>query len=163
MAELDDEGYPINNAQANLESRVVDLLSASRSRSSSNDILYQACLYATYLCTYKLSTGIWEGQFVPEICASRILECVAAFVCEEQLGPGANLLFWLLFVSGGMTERHDIRLRAIGLMRHRYLEPCRKLLQTWERVTQELKAFIWCRAAMDARLFRMWAQLIGND
>ncbi|CAF3574840.1 unnamed protein product [Fusarium graminearum] len=67
MEDLDDEGYPLYNNQANLEIRLVDLLSQTKADSQNqDDLIYRACLFAAYLCTYRLSAGLWEGHFVPE-------------------------------------------------------------------------------------------------
>ncbi|RGP69198.1 hypothetical protein FLONG3_7834 [Fusarium longipes] len=70
MEDLDDEGYPLGNSQANLEIRLVDLLSQTTRTNLDNheNLIYRACLFAAYLCTYRLSTGIWAGHFVPEKC-----------------------------------------------------------------------------------------------
>ncbi|KAM0234183.1 hypothetical protein ACHAPO_006565 [Fusarium lateritium] len=68
MEDLDDEGYPLYNNQADLEIRLVDLLSQTTGANPHNqdDLIYRACLFAAYLCTYRLSSGLWEGQYVPE-------------------------------------------------------------------------------------------------
>lgn len=163
LAELDDEGYPIDNAQANIESRVVDLLTEARQKSEFYGALYQACLYAAYLCTYKVSAGLWEGQFVPEICASRILDHVAQAVRSEVPMFSTNLLVWLLFISGGLTERHETRSRALALFKQSYLGHLEGLFQTWNDVTAVLETLIWCRAAMDRKVSRMWAQLSAEN
>ncbi|KAH7412288.1 hypothetical protein DE146DRAFT_274853 [Phaeosphaeria sp. MPI-PUGE-AT-0046c] len=162
LEQLDDEGYPIDNAQANIESRVVDLLHEARQSSTSYSALYQACLYAAYLCTYKLSTGVWAGQFVPEICASRILDHVAEAIPNDALATSTNLLTWLLFMSGELTERRETRSRAVALLKQAYMGQHRGFLQTGNDVTAMLETFIWCRAAMDKSVLRMEALLLND-
>lgn len=142
---------------------MVDLLTEARQKSEFYGALYQACLYAAYLCTYKVSAGLWEGQFVPEICASRILDHVAQAVRSEVPMFSTNLLVWLLFISGGLTERHETRSRALALFKQSYLGHLEGLFQTWNDVTAVLETLIWCRAAMDRKVSRMWAQLSAEN
>lgn len=160
LEELDDEGYPIDNAQANIESRVVDLLHEARQDRTSYSPLYQACLYAAYLCTYKLSAGLWAGQFVPEICASRILDHVEETFSEGSSVSSTNLLIWLLFTTGGLTETSETRSRALTLLTQLFLGPCQRLSQSWSNVTAVLETLIWCKPVMDEKMSSMWAQLL---
>ncbi|CAG1983642.1 unnamed protein product [Fusarium graminearum] len=121
MEDLDDEGYPLYNNQANLEIRLVDLLSQTKADSQNqDDLIYRACLFAAYLCTYRLSAGLWEGHFVPEKCVTEILKCIADFsrhVSPWKLAP--DISFWLLHVAGGLTKSQLNKKQAALLMQSR--------------------------------------------
>ncbi|CAO2652328.1 Nn.00g006110.m01.CDS01 [Neocucurbitaria sp. VM-36] len=107
MAELDDEGYPTSNRQSDIESRVVDLLCESRRVQTLNDPIYQACLFAAYLCTYRLSAGLWERHFVAERCVVGILDNVAISTYDDRWESIPGLLLWLLFKSGKSSGPHS--------------------------------------------------------
>ncbi|KAM0245545.1 hypothetical protein ACHAP5_005352 [Fusarium lateritium] len=161
MEDLDDEGYPVYNSQANLEIRLVDLLSAT-SRSGSQkqeDLIYRACLFAAYLCTYRLSAGLWAGHFAPEICVTEILNCMEAFtrhMSPWNLAPAVS--FWLLHVAGGLTKSHLNRVQAAVLVkRYRSFYSTGYSLD-WEVAKLKLKEFVWCEHAMAQPLYNFWQQ-----
>ncbi|KAH6979235.1 hypothetical protein EDB82DRAFT_431882 [Fusarium venenatum] len=119
MEDLDDEGYPLYNNQADLEIRLVDLLSQTTGANPHNqdDLIYRACLFAAYLCTYRLSSGLWEGQYVPEKCVTEILRCMADFtrhMSPWKLAP--DISFWLLNVAGGLTKNQFNGKQAAALV-----------------------------------------------
>ncbi|RFN51878.1 hypothetical protein FIE12Z_3839 [Fusarium flagelliforme] len=158
MEDLDDEGYPLSNAQANLQIRFVDLLSETRTLPQQEQILiYRACLFAAYLCTYRLSSGIWEGYFAPEKCVAEILNCMDNFtrhMSPWKLAP--DISFWLLHVAGGLTKSKLNRNRAVVLVqRYRCFYPS-DYSQDWEIVEGKLKEFIWCEYAMKAKCYKFW-------
>lgn len=157
MAELDDEGYPVDNSQANLESRLVDLLSESRRVPAFVDPIYEACIFAAYLCTYKLSTGVWEGCFVPEVCVSQILQRITVSDPRWKLAPG--LLLWLLFVSGGLTEKRDIRTQVAVLVKSVYGDLLKGLPCDWRLLQDLFKNFIWSTCSIEGKVFRVWKEL----
>lgn len=156
MAELDDEGYPVYNSQADLESRLVDLLSESRRVPVLTDPIYQACIFAAYLCTYKLSTGIWEGHFAAEKCVSGILNCLFNSAGDLRWRLLPKLLLWLLFTSGGLTEDEASRDQAtLLLQRFRYSQPL-KPNRNWSSLKTELENFVWCEFAMERKFRDLW-------
>jgi hypothetical protein len=161
MEDLDDEGYPVYNSQANLEIRLVDLLSeTARSGSQTQeDLIYRACLFAAYLCTYRLSAGLWAGHFAPEICVTEILSCMTAFtrhMSPWNLAPAVS--FWLLHVAGGLTKSQLNRDQAAVLVkRYRSFYSTGYSLD-WEVVELKLKEFIWCERAMAKPIYMFWQQ-----
>jgi hypothetical protein len=161
MEDLDDEGYPVYNSQANLEIRLVDLLSKTvRSNSQKQeDLIYRACLFAAYLCTYRLSSGLWAGHFAPEICVTEILNCMTAFtrhMSPWNLAPAVS--FWLLHVAGGLTKSEGNRDQAAVLVkRYRSFYSTGYSLD-WEVVALKLKEFIWCERAMAKPIYGFWQQ-----
>ena len=159
MAELDDEGFPVNNSQANLESRLVDLLSESRRTLALYDPIYEACIFAAYLCTYKLSKGAWEGCFVPEICALRVIRYVAESMFSPRPNESPGLLLWLLFVGGGLSERGDIRARAVAVAQSVCGVFFEGLYRNWVLLKRELKSFIWSEYAMERNFIQVWEEL----
>ncbi|RBR04980.1 uncharacterized protein FIESC28_11448 [Fusarium coffeatum] len=160
MEDLDDEGYPLSNAQANLQIRLVDLLSETRtSPQKEQTLIYRACLFAAYLCTYRLSSGIWEGYFAPEKCVAEILNCMENFtkhMSPWKLAP--DISFWLLLVAGGLTKSQVNRNRAALLVqRYRCFYPS-DYGQDWEIVEGKLKEFIWCEHAMKKKCYAFWQE-----
>jgi hypothetical protein len=145
------ESFPIDNSQANLESRLVNLLYESRLGSS--DAVYEACIFAAYLCTYKLSSGIWGGCFVPELCADQILRHIMDVLSEPAL------LLWLLLVVGGLTEREDIRLRVTDLVNSVFSKDLEHLHKDWLSTKALMRRFIWSERTMESKLFRFWTRL----
>ncbi|KAH6959315.1 hypothetical protein DER45DRAFT_257878 [Fusarium avenaceum] len=161
MEDLDDEGYPVYNSQANLEIRLVDLLSktARSSTQKQEDLIYRACLFAAYLCTYRLSSGLWAGHFAPEICVTEILSCMTAFtrhMSPWNFAPAVS--FWLLHVAGGLTKSQLHKDQAAVLVkRYRSFYSSGYSLD-WEVVRLKLKEFIWCERAMAKSLNNFWQQ-----
>lgn len=160
MEDLDDEGYPLYNNQANLEIRLVDLLSQTKADSQNqDDLIYRACLFAAYLCTYRLSAGLWEGHFVPEKCVTEILKCIADFarhVSPWKLAP--DISFWLLHVAGGLTKSQLNKKQAALLMqRYRPFYSVSYNLD-WEVVEMKLRKFVWCEDTMKSNLYRFWQE-----
>ncbi|CAG7561771.1 unnamed protein product [Fusarium equiseti] len=158
MEDLDDEGYPLSNAQANLQIRLVDLLSETRAGpQKEKTLIYRACLFAAYLCTYRLSSGIWEGYFAPEKCVTEILNCMENFtkhMSPWRLAP--DISFWLLLVAGGLTKSRAYRSRAVSLVqRYRCFYPS-DYSQDWEIVGGKLKEFIWCKHTMEQKIYQFW-------
>ncbi|KAF5650715.1 hypothetical protein F52700_257 [Fusarium sp. NRRL 52700] len=159
MEDLDDEGYPLCNSQANLQIRLVDFLSETRRDCSQSEeaLIYRSCLFAAYLCTYRLSEGIWGGYFAPEKCVTEILHCMADLI--RQISPwklAPYISFWLLYIAGGLTKSQLHRERAITLMeRYRCFYPT-SYDQDWELVEARLKKFIWCEHVMKQNMFRFW-------
>jgi hypothetical protein len=159
MAHLDDEAYPVDNTQAVLESRLVDLLSESRGSSTIADLIYEACLFATFLCTYKLSAGIWEGQFVPEFCVSQLLHRITKSTLDLRWRFAPELLLWLLFVAGGLTEMNDVKSQVACQIRNVLHEHFGGQRQDWELLKCSLKKFIWSERAMERRFSEMWEEI----
>lgn len=150
--------FPIDDFQACIESRIVDLLSESRSSKEANPI-YQACLFAAFLCTYKLSTGIWEGCFIPEFCATQALELVSSTKDDPIWGNNRELLLWLLFVCGALAERRPIRLRAMVMIQSLFRDQVEGVHEEWIRLEGRLRTFIWSQHAMERRYRWFWEEM----
>ncbi|KAF2795664.1 hypothetical protein K505DRAFT_9936 [Melanomma pulvis-pyrius CBS 109.77] len=149
---------PIDNGQAWIESRLVNLLYDSRkSREESN--LYEACIFALFLCTYKLYTGIWEGCFIPEFCASQVLGLVSRATSISPAKHSPEIVLWLLFVSGALAERSRTKLRASVLILSLYRERVEQLHQDWKQFKETLKSFIWSEYTMEQKFLRFWEEL----
>ncbi|KAF5660564.1 hypothetical protein FHETE_8904 [Fusarium heterosporum] len=159
MEKCDDEGYPLRNSQANLEIRLVDLLSEKSmcGTRKEEDLIYRACLFAAYLCTYRLSVGVWAGCFSPEMCTIKILDCVTRFMARISPWTVApDISFWLLYVAGGLTKNEVNLDRAAQLMqRYRCFYPAGYDLD-WEVVEMRLKKFVWCERVMKEPFYAFW-------
>jgi hypothetical protein len=148
----------VDDTQANLESRLVDLLNTSRISLSSADPIYEACTYVAYLCTYKLSVGIWKGSFIPEICVDRILSRLAAAAPDPRLAASRSLLLWL-FLVGGLTERSRIGQRVKTLINSVFFMQLQMLHKEWGNFKTCMMAFIWSKHAIERRVFPLWQEL----
>jgi hypothetical protein len=147
---------PIDFDQANLESRLVDLLSKCKHSQQNIDPWYKASILAAYVCTYELSTGIWTNCFIPEVCIQRILGLITQSLQSSRSTPLPDLVLWLLFVCGGMTKRRDLRTKAMQLIREGFHDSSRSGNQRWEELILIMKSFIWCKHTMQRRVFTFW-------
>jgi hypothetical protein len=157
------EDLHIDNSQANIESRLVDLLSASRESVDSADPIYEACIFAAYLCTYKLCIGIWNGCFVPEICVNQILLRLMNASTDPRFASCPNLLLWLLFAAGGLTERKSMRERIKSLLKSVFAVYLEGMYESWEATTDVLRSFIWSDYAMEKKVFGFWSELHSHN
>ncbi|KAF1971725.1 hypothetical protein BU23DRAFT_170683 [Bimuria novae-zelandiae CBS 107.79] len=152
--------YPIDNFQYCIESRLVDLLSQNKA-SGAEDFILQACIFACFLVTYKLSTGIWEGCFIPEYCAAQIMSLLDKAKGDIRLEKGGfkKVLLWLLFVSGALAKRSRVRLRAVKMIR----DGCRDLLDgmhdDWDSLSGICRTFIWSSHSMERKSWRFWQEV----
>jgi hypothetical protein len=162
---LEDEPldvFPIDNDQGNLESRFVDLLSTSRRFPNYTHPIYEAGIFAGYMCTYKLSAGIWQGCYIPEVCASQIIRCVTEVAHDVHWEVAPEMLFWLLFVSGGLTERKYARAKVIILIQRVLRNYLWEFMRDWDTSRSILQRFIFSTRAMDRKLFGFWEELHTN-
>lgn len=153
------EIFPIDNNQANIESRLVDILIQERRSEQDRDPWLEASILCAYVCTYKLSTGIWMGCFIPEICTTQMLRLIPQIPQDAQWTPPRKLLQWLLLVCGGLTDRKELR------------QPIAKLLQEkcpassgedWQDVKASLQTFIWCGSTMAQRVYLFWKEVYSQ-
>jgi len=151
---------PIDNFQYCIESRLVDLLSQDRS-SGTEDSLLQACIFAAFLVTYNLSTGIWEGCFIPEYCATQVMTLLNKTKGDTRWKQNGynELLLWLLFVSGAMAKRSGVRSRAIKRIRIDCHHLLGGLYDDWDHLQETLRTFIWSNHSMEQKIWRFWQEL----
>lgn len=151
---------PIDNFQYNIESRLVDLLSHDRA-SGQEDFILQACIFACFLIAYQLSTGIWEGCFIPEYCATQVMSLLRKTKDDRRWEHHdfKDLLLWLLFVSGALAKRNRIRLRARNMIHG----GCRGFLEItdgrWESMDELLQKFVWSSHSMEKRTRQFWHEI----
>lgn len=150
------ELFPIDNDQANIESRLVDILIKERRSEQDTDPWLEASILCAYVCTYKLSTGIWMGCFIPEICTTQMLRLISQIPQDSPWTPAPSLLKWLLLICGGMTDRKELRYPIAKLLQEKcpgYGEEC------WEDVKAALQTFIWCEYTMSQRVYLFWKEV----
>lgn len=151
--------FPINDDQANLESRIVDLLSDLRMGLPDCDPVYEACIFALYLCTYKLSTSIWGSCYIPEKCVDQILRCIGEAAHSVHSAATSELIFWLLIVCGGLSERRHVRAQIEGLMYNGLHSYFGDFMRDWQASKKILKRYIWSTYAMESKLTSFWGEL----
>jgi hypothetical protein len=151
--------FHIDDIQANLESRLVDLLSECRSSTIEIDPWYQAAILGAYICTYKLSTGIWAGCYIPEVCIGQILQIITKIPRDSLWTPISDLLKWLLFISGGLTDRKEYRKQIADIIREMLPDPSEDGNQAWAVLEETLSNFIWCKRSMEQKVFAFWQEV----
>ncbi|OAG05726.1 uncharacterized protein CC84DRAFT_732716 [Paraphaeosphaeria sporulosa] len=151
---------PIDNFQYYIESRLVDLLSQNRF-SGTEDHFLQACIYASFFVTYNLSTGIWEGCFIPEWCATQVMTLLTKTRSDPRWKEERyeNLLLWLLFVSGAMAKRNRIRSRAINMVHGCFHDLLDGLYDDWDQLLKVMKTFVWSSHSMEQKVWQFWQDL----
>ncbi|KYG13803.1 hypothetical protein FVEG_17739 [Fusarium verticillioides 7600] len=161
MEDFDDEGYPLCNSQAELQIRLVDLLSGTRRDGSQSEeaLIYRACLFAAYLCTYRLSEGVWGGYFAPEKCVTEILDCMTDFT--RQMSPwklAPDITLWLMYVAGGLTKSQFHKEQAAALVQRYWCFYSAGYDRDWELVEMGLRKFIWCEHVMEQKMYNFWQE-----
>lgn len=149
--------FPIDHTQYTLESRLVDCLNKARYKKL-QDPVYEACIWAAFLCCYKLSTGVWEGCFIPEFCASQILGLVSNAKDDSRWEQSKELLLWLLFISGALTKQSRISSRAIVMIQYVHRDRLAGMYNDWEQLHGTMKMFIWSAHAMEQSCLRLWEE-----
>jgi hypothetical protein len=147
---------PIDNDQANLESRLVDLLNECKHSLHEFDHWCEASILCAYVCTYQLSTGIWTNCFIPEVCMKRILELVAQNTRGSYGIPVPDLVLWLLFICGGLTNREILRTQTAQLIHEIFPSSSEVGSKEWEELILILRTFIWCDHSMERKIFTFW-------
>lgn len=163
-SECTDDGdalftFPIEKSQANLESRLVDLLNECRSSPIKTDPIYEAAIYCTYVCTYKLAIGIWMGCYIPEICIGHILQLIPQSLPQSPNEPTSELLRWLLFTSGAFTEREEFKTRIANIIRETEFVSNGDIDRSWEALKETLGGFVWCKRTMERKVFTSWQEV----
>lgn len=152
---------PIENYQASLESRVVDCISDFRKSGIPDDPLQEACMYATYMCIYKLSLGVWEGCYIPEVCVSQIFRCVTLLVQDSRINQCRGICLWLLCFAGMMTTRKEARQRVCELI-HTIMDPDTGIkTNDWTTARYVMRQFIWCNYAFEQPVRDFWNHFIS--
>jgi hypothetical protein len=152
---LQIHGLPIDHHQWALASRTVDVLDKLR-RSGAEDLIYEMCIFATLLCTYKLSTGIWEGCFIPDYYSTQILGLALQAKSDPRWEDWSELLLWLLFVSGALSKKLPIRKKAMNLIKFEFNDRSNGMYEDWINVETCMRKFIWCSKSMEETIRRFW-------
>lgn len=151
------EEYPIDNFQYCIESRLVDLLSENRN-SNAEDFVLQACIFASFLITYKLSTGIWEGCFIPEYCATQVMSLLVKAEGDIRWKKEGfvELSLWLLVVSGSLAQRSRVRSQAISMIRNGCYDSRNRMHDQWDVLVELCRKFVWSSYSMEQSTWQFW-------
>jgi hypothetical protein len=147
----------IENAQAWIESRIVDLLNDYKSTGIA-DSQFEACLFATYLCTYQLSTCIWEGSFIPAFCTAQLLRTLQSSE-KEMWFLWSELLTWLLYIGGAFATVRRTRVHYIALILGTYRSEVHEAHKSWETLEELMKTFVWSKTAMGEKVRKFWDEV----
>jgi hypothetical protein len=147
----------VDNAQASIESRLTNLL--YEARLTGTDPVNESCIYAAYLCTYKLSTEMWEASLIPSFCSLQLLAILQKSEREQSWDVYQDLLLWLIFVGGAFAEGKLIRLQYMALIHGSYRSRLGHLHRTWLEVERIAQAFIWSSSTFEQHFKRFWNEL----
>lgn len=148
----------VDDAQAWMESRITDLLAIARNLGEM-DPVYETILFTIYLCTYKLSTFIWEGCYIPEWIASHIWKVLTKIPSDVEWQHSPQLLLWLLFAGAAFVSRRATRLQYRVLILGRYEDVIGTLHEDWQSTRDILRQFVWSEQSMEARYYKFWEEL----
>lgn len=152
------KNFPIEHFQYGIESRLVNLLDQLR-RSVSVDPIYEACIFATFLCTYKIFVGVWDGCFIPDYCASQILGLISQAKDDPRWQQWRGLLLWMLFVAGILALKRTVKARAAVTVQDLFQEQLNGMYESAEQLRANLKMFIWSSHAMERESEQFWEEL----
>jgi hypothetical protein len=153
-----NDHFRFENFQYCIQSRSIDLWSETKS-SGIQDPIYEACIFTTFLCAYMLSVGIWEGCFIPDYCAIRVLDLIMQAQNDPRLRHWRELLLWLLVVTGALTRRTVVRAKALMMIRTSFQDVLYGLYEDWEQLAATLKTFVWSNYAMERDVRWFWEEL----
>jgi hypothetical protein len=152
------DGFPFENIQYYIESRLIDLLGEQQA-SPTVDHMLQACILAAFLCTYMLSLGIWEGCFIPDFAAIKILSLINQSKEDPRWFQQNELLMWILGAAGALTRKSSYKTMALVMIRNMFCEHLKGMHDTLEDYEDNFKKFIWSEHAMKEPVRRFWADL----
>ena len=118
-------------------------------------------LVVAYLCAYLLYTDIWRNNFIPELCASHLLQKLQK-TSDEQWTGNEDLLLWILCM-GGAYASPSVRPRYVELVTctyHTQLQPLTKT-EEWVDVESCLGMFVWSSKTFGPPAGIFWAQVEG--
>lgn len=148
----------IENGQSWIQSRLVDSLNDWRALDV-EDPVFEACILAAFLCAYRLYSVIFEGCFIPEFCAARLLQILSTVCHSSRWDASPELLLWLLSTGGALAERSETRLRYLSLILGPYRKRIEELIQDWMSVKSTLKMFLWSEYTMERKFYSLWSEL----
>ncbi|KAF2111986.1 hypothetical protein BDV96DRAFT_164542 [Lophiotrema nucula] len=152
----------IDNGQAWIESRLADLLSELR-RSGEENAVYKVCIFATYLCTYKLSTSIWEGLLIPEFCAMQILRILQTPANDHLWDAFPELVVWLLFAGGAFAVKRRTKVTFAAFILGAHENRIGRFHREWETLRETLTRFVWSAHAMEPKYRQFWGALHSEN
>jgi hypothetical protein len=152
----------VDDGQAWIESRLADLFTAHR-ESGSQDPVYEACIFAVFLCTYKLSTVIWEGCYISEWLASQVIRSLSRIPDAMLSGVSPEFLLWLLCVSGALGQRKTTRLQCSMLIQKKYRNQLEGLHSDWSSMRRLLKQYTWSDFVLEQEFRPFWEELHPED
>jgi hypothetical protein len=145
----------IDNAQANIESSLVNLQENSLIPSP----IFRAIVLAAYACTYNLSTEMWEATFLPNFCSTKLLSVLQDSELDACWDNQSEMLIWLLYVGGSFAENKRVRLRYLALIHGSYRSRLVDTGDVWEPVKTILSKFIWSSSAFEERVKQFWSEV----
>jgi len=153
-------GFPFEDLQFCIESRLIDLY-GDQQASPTGDLIFQACIFAAFLCTYMLSIGIWEGCFIPDFAAIKVLSLISQSKDDPRWFQWKELMLWTVSAAGALTRKSSYRTMALIMTRSMFHEHLIGMYDTLEDFEGIFKTFLWSQHAMQEHVRRFWTDLHG--
>lgn len=151
---------PINNirtdnCQACIESRLTNL----RKDAISSGILhpcFEACIYAAYVCMYKLFTATWEATFIPTFCSCQVLRFVQNTRADRQWDNCSDFFIWLVFVEGAFAHESSVQKQVFTITCGFDDHQRQRLRCSWDSIKRTLTLVIWSESALAPQIRVFW-------
>ena len=106
-----------------------------------------------------ISTGVWEGCFIPDFVAIKVLGCITQAEDDSRWSQWRELLLWLLVVTGALTRKNSVRAMALMMIRENLRTTLSGMYDDWYEVEMLMKTFVWSSTAMEQPVRRFWEEL----
>ncbi|KIX00586.1 uncharacterized protein Z518_09651 [Rhinocladiella mackenziei CBS 650.93] len=102
----------INNHQASIQSRLVDLVGLSS--------VLECCRLAAYLCSSMLCCKVWCALVIPSHISLQLLRKLQQASDDLLWNDHPDLLLWLLYIGGSFAPKGVIRSDYVELLRRNH-------------------------------------------
>ncbi|KAL4861338.1 hypothetical protein BDV12DRAFT_69636 [Aspergillus spectabilis] len=140
----------INNHTASIQSRFMSLPRISP---------VQECVHlAAYNCSVMLCCKVWCELVIPSHISTQLLHNLQKTIADPIWDSHPELLLWLLYIGGAFAPPGTIRLGYIGLLRSNNATRFESSYQSWPKLLEILKLFIWSEKAFLVAVRGFWEE-----
>lgn len=145
----------VDNCQASIESRLVDLRNISRNSGQICPV-FESCIYAAYACTYMLFTKTWEASFIPTFCSRQLLQTLQSSQLDPRWDGFPGLLLWLTYVGGSFAYETSVYQHYAALVSDLCNHHQQPMDSSWITAKDLLMTFIWSGRALEPYFRAFW-------
>ncbi|KAG7135407.1 hypothetical protein HYQ46_008929 [Verticillium longisporum] len=141
----------VDNHQASIQSRIVDLEAASS--------ISDCCYVGAYLCSTMLRCKRWRASVVPLHLSLQLLYKLQKADAEPGWDEHRELLTWLLHIGGAFAPAGTTRSGYLELLKRNLEGRLRGLYTSWPELLGILEKFIWSDKAFLAQVQGLWNEV----